>query len=907
MNRKNLLKKSISLFLSLILLSISAKAAKFAVILAVRSGDQTLSDTNKSYCRALRELLQENGFDKKQISLFFEGGNSEIPGAADCSFENIRTKMLQLESKLKKQDSLWFFIFGHANFTTRGLTLASKGKRIKGNQLADWLDKIKAQQYIFAFNRQSAPLMKLLCNRSDRAVFTAASDIGHLNPPIIPEYMIDEWKKRTKTPIVELFNTAAKKTENFYTSRGLAIAEVPQLFDGKKITVYPFEKLLKDKKTLSPMLSASLAGPAPSPLIATVTENKKQPDSYNRIDSDSPPPDFSEFDQFHNDKDNQQLMLSLIPPLISPTEESLRAITDAKKQSLSYSNFNAFCTKNNIIFTVNSDGSTKTLSTNAFYLIKEAAAEDYARIYFQDSSSHSNITVTKAEIIYPDGSYRNIEDKITPNPERHTRYHLLKFPAAAAGCLIRYTIEVSELPQTQLHNYNQNFVLQKRVPSDNVKLVIRTPKKQFFNYKLYHSDKKPSETYGEYSKITMFDLGALPAMETLPFDPPFRDCVIRIAVSSMKNWQSFREWTERIMTGSEKIDKRTAKFAEKIANFAKTDSEKVKALYEYICELRYETTPIGAGAFRPRLPAKVCLERYGDCKDKANALVALAGALGIKGNIALVNRMSSTDKDFPSWQFNHAVAFFPKLDGYPNGIWCDATDGSTPFASLPPGDIGRDAFILLKDSFEFRKITTPSNSINLFSETVDIAIDKNNSATAILHLKASGLSDYYLRQTLKKATPLGKIYIIQKIIDKSFTGLSVKSVKTSPLEKLSQPIEIEASCFSENADLMIAAAIKPPVNLWQYVAATERNRPLLINDGQQLTIEQQINIKGKTPISFISNQKNIYCDTEVKFSNNNNNYSRYIKCSIKIPEIPPADYKTFRDHIINWYRNFMTK
>jgi transglutaminase-like putative cysteine protease len=896
------LKYTICIFAATLFLS-QLDAAKYAVIISVRSGSQTLCDKNKDLCAKLHKLILQNGFDKKNISTFFEGGDSNLTNAIECSFDNISEQMSKLQSTLSPDDSLWIFIFGHANFNARGLSLASKGKRIKGTQLAEWLNKIKARQYIFGFNRQSAPLTDLLSTRNDRAVFTAASNTGYLNPPILPEFMINAWTKKPDAPIIELFSKASEEVENFYTSRGLAVAEVSQIFDGNQVTVFPFTKLLKNKKNIPPLLSASLTTTQmPTKLLAAV-EQKKQKEQYNRIDGDSTPPDFSEFDQFHDDKENPELTIAELPPLQPPTEETIKAVKQAEKNALKYQNFNAYCPKDNTVFTVDIGGTTKTVTENYLYLIKDAAADHYAKKYFQDFPPSSNITIVNADIIYPDGSYRKVKDEVTPAPENNTRYHLLKFPATAKGCLLRYTIHYSEASQTQLHNYNKNFILQKTVPSSNVKLVIRTPKQQFFRYKLYNSKIKPVETSGEYSKIITFNIPSLPAMEPLPFDPPFRDCVTRIAISSMKNWQSFREWTERIMTGSDKIDKKTVEFAKKIARFAKTDSDKLKAIYEYICELRYETTPMGSRAFRPRLPAKVCFERYGDCKDKANALVALAGALGIKGNIALVNRMSSTDKDFPSWQFNHAVAFFPKLDKYPNGLWCDATDGSTPFASLPPGDIGRNAFILKKENFEFKKINTPTNNINSLSETITITINKNNTATASLKIKASGLSDYYLRQKLKYATPLSQIYIIQTIVNKSFTGLSVQSVKISPLEKISQPIEIEAVCSAENATLLMNAAIPPPMNLWQCVAAPDRNRPLLLNDGQQLTVDQKIEIKGKKPISFASKEEDAYCKTEVTFSKNNNCYVRYIKCTIKKPQIPPDDYKLFRHHIINWYTN----
>ncbi|UKI32488.1 MAG: hypothetical protein L6W00_02560 [Lentisphaeria bacterium] len=90
----------------------------------------------------------------------------------------------------------------------------------------------------------------------------------------------------------------------------------------------------------------------------------------------------------------------------------------------------------------------------------------------------------------------------------------------------------------------------------------------------------------------------------------------------------------------------------------------------------------------PAPPGEVVRNRFGDCKDKANALVTMAEKLGIRACRVLLNRGGRSDPKFPSWQFNHMLVLLPELPGYPDGLWLDPTDGTTKFGELPPGDEG---------------------------------------------------------------------------------------------------------------------------------------------------------------------------------------------------------------------------
>ena len=869
---------------------------KYGMIVSARSGNQSLFDINHEYCKDARKLMIDNNFPEENINIFFEGGESAFPGSKEVTSDAVVSALQILEKKLTKDDEFLLFLFGHANKTIRGVSIATKGKRLSGKQLAGILDKIKCRQVIFAMNRQSSALMPLLNKRSDRIVVTATDNDKQYNPPIYPRYLFKVWLKDSSLPLLTVIRTAGDDLLEYYTKNNLAIAEEPQAFDGNLLSSYPFEPM--KGKLLSKLTISNSVATGTQPIAShqkevspeQLADNPKEP---------LQPLDFSEFDN-NNADTSKQIKESLqgLPPLSPPTDETLELIKKARELSKKYGGFSAYYTNFDNSFTVNSDRTSQLTTSYSIYLMSDVAAERYARMSFSDNPPDNELTIKKSRIIYPDGSYRDIQpEKLFDNG---TRYYNLKFGGAEKGCMIQMITSSAIIAQSQIPEFQRSFMLQHTVPVSTGKLTIKVPKKQYFNVKLYNTDIKLQESTGEYSRNLSFDIGKLPAFEPLSYDPSFADCIIRLQLSSLKSWEEFAAWVDRILKGSNAVDDELKTFTKELTKNAKTDTEKVKAIYEFLNGLRYETTPVGVRAFRPRLPSDVCKSKYGDCKDKANALVAMAGILGIKGYMTLVNRMSATDKTFPSWQFNHAIAFFPKLSSYPNGLWCDATDGSTPFASLPPGDIGRSAFLIGTPTPQFKTIMLPDGKISCLSQTVNLHINRDKAVHGTITIEAEGLTSYYLRQSLKRLSPLQGKDFFQKRLNNSLWGVIVDQYTTSSLVEDSNPLKIKLTCSALDWS-MIRSDLQLPYDLWAPIAQPERNRPLMLNDGQPITIKQHLIVDGDgdhLPKPSDWSQKSDLLETSVNYKVNNKRWERIVEVKLKKTIVQTAEYDSFRKQII---------
>lgn len=282
----------------------------------------------------------------------------------------------------------------------------------------------------------------------------------------------------------------------------------------------------------------------------------------------------------------------------------------------------------------------------------------------------------------------------------------VRFAGLEPGSRIEYAYRRRYRAGNGLGAFSRLLTLALNYPQQKLKLTLSVPKALRLNFKYGNLPAVPQfkEETGPYNRAYVLEFANLPGCVPVPWLPADRLFHPYLRMSALKEWQEFTDWYAKLIEGSDTAGSDVEQLAARLAQGANSDAEKLEKLYDYVNALRYDTTPIGIRGLRPRLPGQVIESGYGDCKDKATLLVALAGKLGIEGYTALLNRAGAADPNFPSWQFNHMLAYFPELEGFPEGLWLDATDTETPFPTLPPGDVNRPALVLTPAGGAFRTV-----------------------------------------------------------------------------------------------------------------------------------------------------------------------------------------------------------
>jgi transglutaminase-like putative cysteine protease len=164
----------------------------------------------------------------------------------------------------------------------------------------------------------------------------------------------------------------------------------------------------------------------------------------------------------------------------------------------------------------------------------------------------------------------------------------------------------------------------------------------------------------------------------------------------------------------------------------RSDRERVGAIYDYVRRtIRYIADEHASNAFVPRSPSLVLERGYGDCKDRAYLVAAIARKHGIKVNMALV-----ATRPQPQFAGEHVTLYNHVICEYDDGgaeLFFDPTARYCEFGNLPGDDIGASALILDPDGPRRAIVSTTRRQPDLEVEiTGTLAEPKKARATVVL-------------------------------------------------------------------------------------------------------------------------------------------------------------------------------
>lgn len=167
-----------------------------------------------------------------------------------------------------------------------------------------------------------------------------------------------------------------------------------------------------------------------------------------------------------------------------------------------------------------------------------------------------------------------------------------------------------------------------------------------------------------------------------------------------------------------------------------TDREKLAALHDYVREhIRYIADEADYGAIVPREPNLVMDRGYGDCKDRAFLIAALARDQGIKVNMALVSTQPTAvfDNGVYVSEFNHAICAW--RDGS-QIVFFDPTGKYTDFGNLPQSSVESVSLVLDPENPTLVTIPRPNEDVAIELD-IQGSLDDPENAHARVTLRNS--------------------------------------------------------------------------------------------------------------------------------------------------------------------------
>ncbi|HEV2298975.1 MAG TPA: DUF3857 domain-containing protein [Candidatus Acidoferrales bacterium] len=165
-----------------------------------------------------------------------------------------------------------------------------------------------------------------------------------------------------------------------------------------------------------------------------------------------------------------------------------------------------------------------------------------------------------------------------------------------------------------------------------------------------------------------------------------------VALTSFANWPSVGKWLATTVQTAAAASPEIADKVQSLTSSAKTDLEKIEAVYDFVSK-QIHLTPINPeeAEYQVRDAAKVLSDGYGDGFDKSTLLLAMLGAAGFHGDMALLSSSGPLDADFPT-----PAVLTQALVSVASGnetIWLDPSQPTMPFRFLTPNLRSKQALV----------------------------------------------------------------------------------------------------------------------------------------------------------------------------------------------------------------------
>ncbi len=718
----------------------------------------------------------------------------------------------------------WIVLLGSANDRSGEPSFQISGPRLGASELAAVVKRLPGRTYVIVATSASGGFLPPLLALPNVEAVAASAATGEVNEPRFAAAWAESLVASPQDSFNELALSAAQRVAEFYQGADLAQGEHAQRLDHASGSII----------AVPTNVAEAVAPPPPAP-TAVASHAPAKPVPSRGVDALEIPRAGGDTETEHR----------------PATAETLALLT-AARAGLKDDGPAAVFLRVETDLTINRDLSANERHRIRAYLRTGEALDDLGTLLLPSSPPDYLSRLEGVRVITPNGAQvlvnpraldrRLAEDRREADAARSqkrsagpTAPAFLPLPAVTAGCIVEAAWSVERRASTELPEFSREWLLAQPYPIREQHLRVVTPDEARWRTFAPHL---PAATVvvAEGRRSSTWTLANLPACTPRAGDAPLRSTAPWVGVSSLPDWDSLVSWYRRITYGSELTGPAVAALATELGQKHPDRAGRLRAAYEQVAALRYVAVELGVGAIRARTPEQVWTQRYGDCKDKANLLVAVLRQLGITAEFALVNRGDVTFTDWPAWQFNHAVARVPSdpAAGQPQDLWLDTTDRLVPYGIVAPGDLGCQALAFnAQGTGAFHAITADQEPKSEWHESFDV--DRARVAGLTLRVWAQGSAEVALRRMFA-AMPAGvRAERVQALL--GWRGGPVQRVRAGDPYDLSQPFAVTIELMGTIEDVRS----KPPrllvPGLEPYGARlAHRTQALFWDDGRTWTI-----------------------------------------------------------------------
>jgi tetratricopeptide (TPR) repeat protein len=551
-----------------------------------------------------------------------------------------------------------------------------------------------------------------------------------------------------------------------------------------------------------------------------------------------------------------------------------------------------------------SDGTSTEETMVRIHVLSQAGLQNYGVLHFGFASKTSKIEIVYVRVTKPD--HRVVQTSVEnalDMPAEITRQapfysDLQEKQVAVKGLEVGDTLEYqSRLEVDKPLAPNQFWFTYSFTRSGIVlqeELQVSVPRDKYVNVK--SSDVQPSIV--DQGNVRVYDWktanlarGTVKKPES-PEQPS-------VQITTFHSWDEVGQWFRSLASPQASVTPEIQAKANEITAGAKTDSEKMQALYKFVStKFRYIGISLGVGRYQPHAAADVLSNDYGDCKDKHTLFAALLSAAGVKSLPALVNSSMEIDPSVPSpAQFDHVITAIPQENGF---LFLDTTPEVAPYGFLVAGVRDKQALVIPTEGnagLVHIPADPPFKSFVTFQ--VDATLDDAGTLDGKMKMTLRGDPEVLYRIVFRQAGQAVWNDVMQQISSNlGFRG-KVSDVTATAPEATDSPFQIEYGYNRKDYSDWENRRISPPFPylLLPDVPEAGEEKPSAIKMGSPAETDYEATIvlpKGSKPeMPSAVDLHESFADYHAEYSFTKGKMRFERRLVTKVPEIPPDQFEAY--------------
>ncbi len=332
--------------------------------------------------------------------------------------------------------------------------------------------------------------------------------------------------------------------------------------------------------------------------------------------------------------------------------------------------------------------------------------------------------------------------------------------------------------------------------------VLVLPKDRSLNVSI-QGDIQQSEQLVDDRKVYTFLAEQVPPLIDEPHSPPPFDVLRRVSVSTVPNWDEYVRWERALLSDAFQQSPELRALALKLTKDTKTPREKLDKLLAYTqqeirYQMDYETTIAGV---KPHSCRAVLERGYGDCKDKAVLLTSLAREVNIEVYFALLRTtpMGKVEQKVPNQQFNHAIVYLPKQEGFPEGFFLDPTTDGLDIGNLRMDDQGAVSLVIdpKGQGYQFIPIPYQPPELQYANHDITIKVAGPDSVEATDRITMRGGYAENIRRVLRNKAYSDKLF--EQLGSALFTASTLTASSPPTTEDIFKPLNLSVTVDDSNS------------------------------------------------------------------------------------------------------------